>query len=575
MSVLSAQILDRSDFYTGGYPAEFGNALAGVFDIKLKDGNYDNYEHTFQAGLLGLDLGSEGPLTKNGDVSYLVNYRYSTIGLLSGLGVDLGEESINFQDLSFNLSLKSKNFGNFNLFGIGGKSSEKFRAQRDSTVWEYAEDRYDVIFTSDMGVIGLKNEVSLGKDIYFKNALAFSIIESDRNGDFINNNYNAINLENDLIRKRLLSYHSSLNKKIGQANYLKAGFYLNKVFYEQKSRLYDLTTSFENILVDIDDNYTLLNSYLSYRTPLFSDFDLNAGIHGIYLNLNNSFSVEPRISFNWKINNRQYLKLAYGLHSAMQAPNVYFTTFEENDRKINPNIDLGFTRAHHYILGYQRKLAEDLVFKSEIYYQNLFNVPVSKNEESSFSVLNIMEEYVKEELVNNGKGRNLGIEATIEKYLSNNYYFLINGSIYDSKYLAADQVWRDTRFNGNYLVNSSGGKQFVTNHTDYQSVINLNLRFLYQGGFRQTPFSNRHVAGQHDSNSSLAFSDKLSDYFRIDFQVSFKKNKSNYTRILSLDIQNLLNRKNIAFYYFDAQQDKVVNKYQLGILPFLNYRIEF
>ena len=573
VSVLSAQVLDKSEFYTGGYPAEFGNALAGVFDIKLKDGNYESYEHTFQAGLLGLDLGSEGPLTKGGKASYLFNYRYSTIGLLSGLGFDVGEESINFQDLSFNFSFQTKDIGRFNLFGIGGKSAEKYRAPRDSTVWEYAEDRYDVIFTSDMGVIGLKNEASLGEETYLKNVVAYSVIESDRNGDFVDNDYNTINLENDFIKKRLLSYHGSINRKVGHANYLKTGLYFNKVFYEQKSRLNDLQTGFDNVLTDIGDGYNILNSYVSYHAPFFNNLHLNAGIHGIYLTLNNSFSVEPRIFLNWEINSSQSFKVAYGLHSAMQAPNTYFTTIEESNHN-QSNVDLGFTKAHHYITGYQRKLSDDLVLKSEIYYQQLFNVPVSKNKGSSFSVLNIMEEYVEEELVNSGKGRNIGIEATIEKYLSNDYYFLLNGSLYDSEYLAADNIWRDTRFNGNYLTSFSGGKQFVTTHEDFQRVINLNVRFLYQGGFRQTPFTDLHSGG-HYQNNSTAFSDKLPDYFRIDFQVSFKKNKPDYTRILSLDIQNVLNRRNVAFYYFDTQQNKVVNKYQLGILPFLNYRIEF
>ncbi len=66
ISILSAQLLNNSDFSTGAFAAEYGNALSGVFDLRLRKGNNQKREYTFQAGILGIDAAAEGPFKKAG-----------------------------------------------------------------------------------------------------------------------------------------------------------------------------------------------------------------------------------------------------------------------------------------------------------------------------------------------------------------------------------------------------------------------------------------------------------------------------------------------------------------------------
>ena len=123
--------------------------------MKLRDGNYYDHEFTGQIGLIRIHLAAEGPLSsrKNGG-SYLANYRYSTLGVLSAMGVDLGDEAIAFQDAAFHLKLPAKQLGSFSLFGMGGMSTNVFAAQRDTALWEVQKDRYDIGFDSKMGLLG-------------------------------------------------------------------------------------------------------------------------------------------------------------------------------------------------------------------------------------------------------------------------------------------------------------------------------------------------------------------------------------------------------------------------------------
>ena len=106
--MMSAQVMDNTKFSTAPFTSDIGNVLGGVFDLRFRKGNPDRHETTLQAGLIGLDVSCEGPLKKESGSSYLFNYRFSTVGILSALGVDFGGEKILFHDFSFNVNFPLK-----------------------------------------------------------------------------------------------------------------------------------------------------------------------------------------------------------------------------------------------------------------------------------------------------------------------------------------------------------------------------------------------------------------------------------------------------------------------------------
>lgn len=134
---LSSQVLGNSDFFTGAFPADYSNALSGVFDMNMRTGNSLSRENTIQIGTLGLDFASEGPFKKGYDGSYIINYRYSTLALLSSLmPEDAG--GIRYQDLSFKISLPTKKCGVFSLWGTGLLDRSGTDVEEDVDKWEFA-----------------------------------------------------------------------------------------------------------------------------------------------------------------------------------------------------------------------------------------------------------------------------------------------------------------------------------------------------------------------------------------------------------------------------------------------------
>lgn len=134
VNILSSQCVDKSNFLTGAFPAEYGNALSGVFDLKMRNGNNKKREYTAKIGIMGTELAIEGPFSKKGYSSYLVNYRYSTLELLNKMGLNiLGDNTPDYQDLNVKINIPTKKGNQLSIWGIGGIGKTHYNAPNDTT----------------------------------------------------------------------------------------------------------------------------------------------------------------------------------------------------------------------------------------------------------------------------------------------------------------------------------------------------------------------------------------------------------------------------------------------------------
>jgi hypothetical protein len=576
ISILSSQLLANSDFVTAAFAAEYGNALSGVFDLRLRKGNNEKTEYTLQAGVLGLNAAVEGPFSKKYKGSYLVNYRYSTLELLNKVGVLPNDASTNFQDLSYNIYLPTNKLGTFTFFGFGGLSSEVAKVDKDSSKWEEKDDRYPSDFVANTGMGGLTHTILLGKNISVKSAAGLSYTNNGYDEDYVNNDYTVSKNYKDSYKTRKWTFNSTLNYKFSNRLNMRAGVIANLIYFNY----YQLSHEEENEplkeVINASGNTTTQQAFAQWQYKPSNNFTVNAGLHYLRLAWNNSSSVEPRLSAKWNINGKSSLAIGYGLHSQLQAFGVYFAQEKNMDgsyRYLNKNLD--FTKSHHYVVSFSQRLSKNLLLKTELYYQQLFNVPVSMKDSSTFSTLNIHDGYVLEPMENKGKGKNYGLEVSLERYLYHNFYLTLTNSLYQSKYTAADGVERNTRFNGNHITTLIFGKDFESFLKT--KTFGINIKTIYAGGLRTSPVD--IVASEQKGHTVVdqehAYSLQNPAYFRTDLRVSMKWNRKHFTSTLSLDIQNVTNRLNVYSEYYNTDKNKVVYSYQTGLIPILNYKIEF
>lgn len=575
ISILSSQLLSNSDFVTSAFAAEYGNALSGVFDLKLRKGNNEQKEFTLQAGVLGLNVAAEGPLMPFYKGSYLVNYRYSTLSLLDKLGVPMEGGVTNFQDLSYNIYLPTKRIGSFTWFGFGGLSSQKENALEDSSKWEHMDDRYHSKFVSHTAATGITHQVVLGPKTGLRSAIGYSYSKIGGNYLYVEDDGNEREDYNDSYKTAKWTFTSTLNQKLAAGTSLRAGVILSAVQldYFKKEREHEGAPLLE--LLNTKDKTQTVQAFAQLQYRPLNEVTFNAGMHYLQLMYNNSKALEPRASVKWQVDPKNSIALGYGGHSQVQALGVYFAKLEDAQGHLQyPNRKLGLTRAHHYVLSLQHAFHKHLSIKAELYYQQLYKVPVSIYDSSSFSVLNIQSEFITDPLVNKGRGRNYGVELSLEKHLSNSLYYTLSTSLYESRYRALDGVERDTRFNGNYLFNMMAGKEFLS--SSKLRTFGVNIRTIYAGGMRTTPIdAARSVQEGHAIyHEDAAYTIQNPAYFRTDLRFSLKWNRKKLTSTLSLDFQNVSNRLNVAGQWYDTETEKVITTYQTGIIPVLNYKIE-
>lgn len=578
ISILSSQLLANSDFITGAFAAEYGNALSGVFDLRLRKGNNEQKEWTLSAGVLGINVAAEGPFAAGYKGSYLMNYRYSTLSILGKVGVLPDDYVTNFQDLSYNIYLPTKKAGYFTLFGFGGLSDQKNQAKKDSSAWEYDYQKYSSRFYSNTGAAGATHGLLISKKAYLKSAMLYSYIGNGYKEEYYNHDYTTITDEDLGYAQQKLTLTSVLNYKLNARNALRTGIIVSNLHYDLSGKsANDSTLELESTINTAGNTYTM-QTYAQWQIRLNEAITINAGLHYLHLLLNNSKSIEPRAAISYQPGDRQTISVAYGLVSQLQPIGTYFAQANTEGVTTLPNEQLGFTRAHHFVFSYDYLFTADLHLKTELYYQALFDVPVSATASNSFSMLNYAGgDYVTEALVNSGTGKNYGMELTLEKFLSRNYYALLSASVYQSKYKGSDGIERDTRYNGKYAGSLTAGKDFILSGKFRNRELGLNAKVIYAGGFRSTPID---LEASRENGSAvyledLAFTEKIPDYFRADAGISYKRNRTKTTSTWSLDIQNVTNRKNVFSEYYEPKQERIVTIYQATLIPVLNYKIEF
>ncbi|MCX6291215.1 MAG: TonB-dependent receptor [Bacteroidetes bacterium] len=582
ISILNNNSLDQSDFLTGAFPAEYGNAIAGAFDLQMRSGNNEKHEFLGQVGFNGFEFGAEGPF-KKGNSSYMMNYRYSTLGVFKSLGMNLGTGAAvpQYQDLTFKADFPTQKAGKLSLFGIGGISYiEVLDKDRDTTqdnIYNGIQFRQDGNFGTGMGVIGLSHLYFISNNTYTKLTLAASTTGQDYKIDSIDvpHQNKPIAWYRNHSNQQKYSVNFSFNKKFSARDYLKAGFTVDHLVFAYNDSLLSTNGIFKTITKS-DGSSSLLQGYVEWQHKFSDKLSINSGIHSMLFTLNHTGAVEPRFGIRWEMNEGQSISFGTGIHSQLQPLYTYFQKTLLLNGLAETNHHLEMTSANHFVLAYDQSFSKNIRLKMETYYQYLYRVPV-EHRPTFYSILNDGADFGVsgiDSLENNGTGKNYGAEITLEKFYSKGFYFLITGSFFESKYRGSDGIERNTVFNGNYTVNVLAGKEWTINR---KNVLGINLRTVASGGKRYLPidFVASQQAGETKYDEMHAYEKRQKDYFRTDIRISYRVNKKHVTHEFALDVDNIFNTKNIWQQVYDPKTNSVKTEYQIGLFPVPLYRLTF
>ncbi len=595
VNALNTNLLRTSDFLTGAFPAEYGNANSAVFDVQFRNGNSDKVEFTGQvAAFSGAEFMVEGPISKEKGSTFITSYRYGIAGVAAP-----GTNAIpNYQDLSFKMNFGNTKLGRIELFGFGGTSSIDFFGDEIDEDDLFANPNQDAFVEGEIGLIGLSNLIRIDKNTYLKTILGASTnynqylqdnLIKDINGDLISK-YRATNVRN---RENRFTFSTTLNKKFNAQWSLRAGILNEKqdlnLFVEDRDNQPGIPDADNDGIPDrfveeinFQDGFNLTQGFVQTEYKITDDWSITTGLHSQYHSLTEDIALEPRFGLSWQAKPNQRWSFGYGMHAqSIPAPILFF------QEEVNPgvfeqtNANLEFMRSHHFIFGYDLNLGTNWRLKAETYLQSLTNIPV-ENTPSSYSILNEGSDFEFDQrgsLVNSGTGTNYGVELTLEKFFSNNYYLLMTTSVFESKYKGSDGIRRNTAFNNNFVFNALFGREWKFGPGG-KNTWTFDTKLTTSGGRPYTAIdldATRNNAGREVLREGFAFEQRYGDYFRWDvkFGVRLNSKKKRVSHQFFIDLQNVTNRKNEFVRRYNEVTDQINLVEQIGFFPDILYRIQF
>jgi hypothetical protein len=583
VSMINNNLLSNSDFLTGAFPAEYGNAIAGVFDLNMRSGNASSHEFIGQVGFNGFELGAEGPLMKLGNgqkASYLASFRYSTLEVLDKLQFNVGTGAAipKYKDLTFLIDIPDKKIGRIKLFGLWGSSFIALGRDLSDTVSnQYNSHGIATDFRSDLGVIGMSHTYYLNEKTRLKSTLSWQHSQSLAVLDSILNQEFVPDIRSNQSENKF-SFSTQLRKKFSSQDNISIGLIIDHYSITYLDSMMNSDLNRFTTTTDISGGMMLYQAYIQWQHKFGSRIATYSGMHFQYFGLNDELAAEPRIGASFNVTERSSINFGFGMHSQIQPKVTYFYQDYNSlsDSYSLTNEDVKLTRSAHFVLGYQYQVSNTFRIKIESYYQNLYKVPVKKSF-PEFSLINSGDQFGiprEDSLINAGKGRNYGMEITFEKFLSKGWYFLTTVSLFDSKYTGFDKIWRNTAFNGNYVFNILGGYEQKLGR---KTMLTFDIKTVWAGGKRYVPIDVEASSAEHAEvrDYNKAYSVKYNDYFRTDFRIGLKLDNKKFNQEWGIDLQNITGYRSIFMQGYDVNKEEVYNVYQQGFVPMFLYRIQF
>ncbi len=569
--LFSAQLMDNSSLLTGALPPGYGDAFGGIMDIYWRQGNARRHEMTAQVGLLGLDLAAEGPLDREKRHTYLVNYRYSTVGLLGQMGISFGNEQISFQDYSFKIGLSGKKGARWSVFGVAGDSRNRFRPPADSGAVKQFKDLFEIDFHSATGILGASWSRSPSRRTRLHVSAVWSAQRNARSAearDVLSERDTA--LENRIGISLRLVHPFSARKRL-QAGCLAQYASLDMSAARSDGRFsYAADAAMIGVQPWVNAQWTMPNE----RTRL------HIGVHGWLWHLRRRYPMEmrwePRLLLIHDLPVRHQLALYVGFNSQAHPLWVYALhppapqTSSENRLEGHP-----LATALQASIRHSWTWSEWWRLRTEVFYQHQQRLPSA----GALNLANIGEVQPLGSLSASGRAKTAGVEISVERFFAGSWFLLANVTGWQARYRGTDNVWRQSRWNVERIANLTLGKEWTfSDWPERMRTFGVNGRLTWVGGQRAAPIDTAASAATQTTvyDISEGYPLRLPDFVRLDLRVYWRRHLGQRRNgWLAFDLQNATLHRNVAYYYYDPRLGQVATKPQLSLVPNLSWRLEW
>jgi len=559
-SILNLDFVSDINVSTGGFSAKYGDKLSSILDIKYREGNREEVDMQVDVNLAGVSGQVEGPLTK-GNGSYMFFARHSFTDLVLKLSKD-ETDPITFNELQGKIVYDISPNHQISLLSIF--SDDKWTVSKKVSISDYSNWYGNFNFTQNLFGINWKYlwgkkgySITTASHFYKKNDIPLFTSIDDQpfmRINSIDNEYRLRNI-NYFSFSPFAKFEFGVEGKIHSANF-------NNYF---AGGINPLGVSFPDLIVDRKITTSKIGGFFNYEWIPSTGLKFVPGIRIDYFSFNKKLNISPRFSFSYQINEKSAFNGSAGLF--FQNLPMYFLS---NNEKFE-NLEDPFS--YHMIFGYNYLLFENTKLNIEFYIKEYQQLPVDPDMSSLFLLdepINNLLYLSHNNLVMEGVANSLGIEAMIQKKISDKFHCIISGTYFRAKYRDLEGRWRNRTVDSKVLAAVEGGYK---PNEDWE----LSLRWNYAGG---KPFTKFNLAESTVRKKGILDKDNLMSerypaYQNMSIRIDRRFYFENSNLILYISVWNLFNKKNISRSGWAETQGVAVDYNQINRIILFGAEFEF
>ncbi|MEJ2635618.1 MAG: TonB-dependent receptor [Calditrichia bacterium] len=567
IGMLNVDFVEDVNFYTGGYSADYGDRLSSIMELRLREGNRDEFDSQLDLNFSGFGAAAEGPLF-NGKGSWMLSGRRSFLDFIVGA---IGENSSSvpqYGDVQGKVVYDLSPANRITLLDIGGLDA--ISNKKDDAVKDESNMYND--FQILQNTAGLNWRHLWGKTGYSNTAFSHSITRYDFS--IFDTRY-----YKDTGEERIITDQNSMEQeyrlrnfnhlRINDANKLDFGVEgkLLGVDYDNYYGHYnDLLGNVTPILMVKDEKSAAkLHGFLSYSWKPFSKLTLTPGVRVGHFTYNANTNISPRFSASLQLTSKTALNFATGIYH-QNLPLVLLSQEAEHKNMKDPE-------ARHVVLGVSHLLTENTRLTLEVYDKQYYYFPMDPAQPELFVIdeINFTSLFLPHEtLVDNGRAHSQGVEIMLQKKLAENIYGMAGASYFSSRYRDYNNQWRNRVVDNRINFNVEGGYK-PNNKWEFS------MRWIYAGGAPFTPFdvaasqaAHRGIFDENRINNS-----RMPDYHSLNVRFDRRFYFHNSNMVFYLSVWNAYGRENIGSYYWNEMDNKEESQTQWSTLPIFGVEFEF
>jgi outer membrane cobalamin receptor len=592
ISTFNTDAIKNIEFYKGAFPARYGGRLSSVVDVRMKDGNNEKIQGEASIGLISAKLNVEGPIIKD-KTTFSISGRRTYLDILTK-PIIAYENSINDENLDFGYY-----FGDLNI-----KLNHKFSPSNRLTASLYwGEDKYTFGMETNNNNLKEKNTayVKWGSLIgtvdwaYEINNRLFSNLSFSYNRyrSTINSTYESTYTENGSTNNSNLKFDyisgvedwsvkNDYNFYLNGWNSINYG--INYIYHTYSPELISASASQqEDISGLLNNNSNVYGNevivYVEDEMNFTDKFCVSPGIHYNMFNVGSKtyHSFQPRLGIRYSLLKNLSFKAGY----AMMNQNIHLLANGiislPTDLWVPVTENISPITSHQISGGLFYQLKDWANISCEGYYKKLNNIIDYKDGISSFNTSENWEEKVAQ-----GIGEAYGMEFLVQRD---------KGST--TGWISYTLSWAFREFPNGEI---NGGKRYYDRYDSRHQInivvthkfsekIDVTAAWVYNSGNRMSvPVASYYNnVGNSDAYSSSELIEvygernnyKMPDYHRLDLSINFNKKKKHGTRIWSINIYNVYNRKNAFFVVSGNAPNKLTAYSIMPIIPTISYTYKF